>query len=406
MGPLIPMGSVNPDLNLFFAFVIGLGFGYVLEQAGFSSSRKLAGVFYGYDFVVLKVFFTAAVTAMIGLLLFSYLGWIDYSMLYINPTFLWSAIAGGVIMGFGFILGGFCPGTSMVGAVIGKIDAIVFVAGMFIGIFLFGRFFVLFQPIYTGSFLGNIFVFDSLGISRGMFAFILIAVALTAFWITQKIEDNINKVPDSEIQKRPSLVLPTTIALAFGALILLLPSQPRSFPGETSPQKILSQITENKHLITIDEVAYSIVNGKDQPVQLIDVRGAEDFGRFALPGAINIPLENILDRRYVEYLHSAEKRLVFYSNSNTVATEAWLIATRAGIKDISVLNGGLNGFVETIFEEEHTTDSRDLNLIHQAKFREKAKTFFLSGKAKPDEKAPATPVIKLIDVQMPATGGC
>lgn len=107
MGPLIPQGFINPDLNLFFAFVIGLGFGSVLEQAGFSSSRKLAGLFYGYDFIVLRVFFTAAITAMTGLLLFSYLGWIDYSMLYVNPTYFWSAIVGGVIMGLGFIMGGF-----------------------------------------------------------------------------------------------------------------------------------------------------------------------------------------------------------------------------------------------------------------------------------------------------------
>jgi uncharacterized protein len=121
MGPLIPQGFINADLSLFFAFVIGLGFGYVLEQGGFSNSRKLAGVFYGYDFVVLRVFFTAATTAALGLLLFQYLGWIDYDLLYINPTFLWSIIVGGVIMGVGFILGGFCPGTSIVAAVIGKI---------------------------------------------------------------------------------------------------------------------------------------------------------------------------------------------------------------------------------------------------------------------------------------------
>jgi len=151
MGPLIPQGFVNPDLNLFFAFVIGLGFGYVLEQAGFSSSKKLAGVFYGYDFVVLKVFFTAAVTAMIGLLFFNYIGWVDYQLLYINPTFLTAAIVGGAIMGLGFIMGGFCPGTSIVAAVIGKVDAMVFVVGMFIGIFLFGEFYHIFEPIYFGG---------------------------------------------------------------------------------------------------------------------------------------------------------------------------------------------------------------------------------------------------------------
>ena len=57
MAPFIPQGYINPELTLFFALMLGIGFGYILEQAGFSSARKLAGVFYGYDFVVLRVFF-------------------------------------------------------------------------------------------------------------------------------------------------------------------------------------------------------------------------------------------------------------------------------------------------------------------------------------------------------------
>jgi hypothetical protein len=98
-----------------------LGFGFALEQAGFSSSRKLAGMFYGYDTTVLKVFFTAAITAMLGLLFMNYLGMIDMSIVYVNDYFMSSAIIGGVIMGAGFIIGGFCPGTSVCAAAIGKI---------------------------------------------------------------------------------------------------------------------------------------------------------------------------------------------------------------------------------------------------------------------------------------------
>ncbi|NQV14442.1 sulfurtransferase, partial [bacterium] len=88
MGPLVPQEIISADWNLLVAFVIGIGFGFVLEQAGFSSSRKLAGVFYGYDTVVLKVFFTGAITAMLGLLFFSLFGWIDLNLIYVNPTFL------------------------------------------------------------------------------------------------------------------------------------------------------------------------------------------------------------------------------------------------------------------------------------------------------------------------------
>jgi hypothetical protein len=73
----------------------GIAFGWVLESSGFSSSRKLAGVFYGYDAVVLKVFFTAAITAMLGLLFMSLFGWIDLDLAYVNPTYLTSALGGG-----------------------------------------------------------------------------------------------------------------------------------------------------------------------------------------------------------------------------------------------------------------------------------------------------------------------
>ena len=127
MAPLVPYEIITDNTNLLLAFVIGIGFGWVLESSGFSSSRKLAGVFYGYDTVVLKVFFTGALTAMLGLLFMSLFGWIDLNLVYVNPTFLTSAIVGGVIMGIGFIMGGFCPGTSFCAASIGKIDGMLFV---------------------------------------------------------------------------------------------------------------------------------------------------------------------------------------------------------------------------------------------------------------------------------------
>ncbi|MEZ4848849.1 MAG: hypothetical protein R3B93_09585 [Bacteroidia bacterium] len=56
MGPIIPSAGISDEINFLIAFIIGIGFGFALEQAGFSSSRKLAGMFYGYDTTVLKVF--------------------------------------------------------------------------------------------------------------------------------------------------------------------------------------------------------------------------------------------------------------------------------------------------------------------------------------------------------------
>ena len=187
MGPLIPNGVIPGEWSYIIALLIGLAFGYILEASGFSSSRKLAGVFYGYDFVVLKVFFTAAIVSVIGLLYMDYLGYVDISHLYVHPTYLWGAIIGGVIMGVGFVSGGFCPGTSLCAVAIGKIDAMVFVGGILIGIFIFSELYQYFEPLYDGYFYGNITLMDSFDISPYWFVFIFTIIAIISFVVVDLI---------------------------------------------------------------------------------------------------------------------------------------------------------------------------------------------------------------------------
>jgi len=188
MGPLAPYEIISENTNFLLAFFIGIGFGFVLESSGFSSSRKLAGIFYGYDTVVLKVFFTGAITCMLGLLLMSLFGWIDLDLVYVNPTYLTSAIVGGVIMGAGFIMGGFCPGTSFCGAAIGKIDAIVFIGGLFIGVYGFAFTYGLWEKLFMDRYLGEPKVSESLGLSDGLFGLMLILAAIGMFYVAEWAE--------------------------------------------------------------------------------------------------------------------------------------------------------------------------------------------------------------------------
>lgn len=195
MAPLAPYEIISSNTNMLLAFVIGIGFGFVLESSGFSSSRKLAGVFYGYDAVVLKVFFTGAITAAIGLLFFSLFGWVDLSMVYVNPTFMTSAILGGVIMGLGFIMGGFCPGTSFCAASIGKIDAMVFIVGLFLGIFIFAEGYPLWESVFKANFQGYPKLSSIMGLSDGVFTLLMIIAALVMFWVAEWAE---KKFPQPE----------------------------------------------------------------------------------------------------------------------------------------------------------------------------------------------------------------
>lgn len=194
MGPLLPNDLIPMEWNSIFAILIGIVFGFVLESSGFSSSRKLAGLFYGYDFAVLKVFFTAAAVSVIGVYYMDYLGYLDITQLYVHPTYIWGAIIGGVIMGVGFVTGGFCPGTSLCAVAIGKLDAWMYVIGIMVGVFIFSELFPLFEPIYDGYFLGNITLMDSFGWDPYWVIFVFSIIAIVAFYAADWVHKRVKKV--------------------------------------------------------------------------------------------------------------------------------------------------------------------------------------------------------------------
>jgi len=188
MAPISVLNEIPEWLNLAIAFLIGIGFGFALEQAGFSSSRKLAGMFYGYDTTVLKVFFTAAIVALIGSQLFSYFGLLNLNLVYVNPYYVNAALIGSVIMGVGFIMGGFCPGTGISALSIGKLDALIFLIGGLTGAFLFAESYPTIQTLASTNYRGPVRMDEWMGVSPGMFSFLLIIAAILLFWLAEKAE--------------------------------------------------------------------------------------------------------------------------------------------------------------------------------------------------------------------------
>jgi hypothetical protein len=188
MGPISSLISMPEWLDFLIALLIGVGFGFSLEQAGFSSSRKLAGMFYGYDTTVIKVFFTAAIVALIGSQFLSYFGLLNLNMVFVNEFYVNASIVGGVIMGAGFIMAGFCPGTGLCALSIGKIDAMVFFAGGLTGAFLFAETYPFIQNLANGSYKGPVKINEIMGISPGLFIFLMIVAAIVMFWLAEKSE--------------------------------------------------------------------------------------------------------------------------------------------------------------------------------------------------------------------------
>lgn len=163
--------------------MIGFAFGFILESAGFGDSRRLAAQFYWRDLTVLKVMFTAILVAAVLIFWATALGWLDYDDVWVNPTYVWPGILGGLIMGAGFIVGGFCPGTSLVGASTLKLDAIWFVAGTAVGILGFGESVSLFNDFWHSGNLGRLTLQDWLNLPTGVVILGLVSIGVLLFWV-------------------------------------------------------------------------------------------------------------------------------------------------------------------------------------------------------------------------------
>ena len=163
--------------------MIGFAFGFILESAGFGDSRRLAAQFYWRDLTVLKVMFTAILVAAVLIFWSTALGWLDYDDVWVNPTYLWPGILGGLIMGAGFVFGGFCPGTSLVGASTLKLDAIWFVAGTAVGILGFGESVSLFNDFWHSGNLGRLTLQDWLNLPTGVVILGLASIGVLLFWV-------------------------------------------------------------------------------------------------------------------------------------------------------------------------------------------------------------------------------
>jgi len=186
--PFYQFGLFGNDTALLFAVVIGIGFGFFLEQAGFGSSVKLAQQFYLRDLTVFKVMFTAIVTAMLGLFWLSWLGLVDLSLVRVLPTYLVPQLIGGLVFGVGFVMGGYCPGTCCVAAVTGKMDGWIHLAGMFAGIFLFGELLPLIGNWYSSTPMGEITLSQIFNLSHGTMVLLIVLAALAGFYGADKLE--------------------------------------------------------------------------------------------------------------------------------------------------------------------------------------------------------------------------
>ncbi|MGB7093656.1 MAG: YeeE/YedE thiosulfate transporter family protein, partial [Anaerolineales bacterium] len=347
----LPLTELLGKYGAYFIFLlIGIGFGFVLESSGFGNSKKLAAQFYFKDMTVLKVMFGSIVTAMVLIFGASALGLLDYNLVWVNPTYLWPGIIGGLIMGVGFIIGGFCPGTSLVAAATWKLDGIFFVLGVIFGIFIFGETVRSIDLFWNSSYMGRFTIMDWLGLSTGWVVLIIVLMALFMFWGSEQLEKIFG---GKDPRKAPKFRYVGAGALALGALLLIPLGQPTNADKweQVSVEKE-AQLVNREVQISPAELLNTI---HDHPINLImlDVRDESNYNLFHLADSRQVPFDDLAGITPELHLESENTVIVVMSNDETAATQAWRYLVAESIPNVYILEGGINNWLSVFAEEDN-----------------------------------------------------
>lgn len=335
------LGTLASPRAFLAAFVIGLLFGLALERAGFGSSRRLAAVFYFKDMAVVKVMFTAVITAMLGLCYCTSLGIISVQAIYLMPTVYGAQIVGGLLFGIGFVMSGWCPGTAAVGLGSGKLDAFVFLIGTIVGSILFNELFALVKPLYELGNQGVLSVYDSLHVSQPLFALLFTLVAIGAFWGSEAVERKItghSAYLGSRFLKVFSCCL-LIVAVGLFAVAIV----PEAVQNQANAeQSLLAQVAQAEDHLEPETLAERLMNA-DASLLVVDIRSAAEFQKFHIKGARHIELSD-LTSELAPYQNRGT--IVLYSNGMTHPAQARDALARLGYRNVYLLTDGLAGFVE------------------------------------------------------------
>jgi hypothetical protein len=173
---------------LLTGFLIGCAFGAILYLGGATSYQKILGTLLLKDMSIIKLMLTAIGVGSLGIYLLDLGGLANMS---IKPTYLWGVIAGGAIFGIGWAVSGYCPGTCLVGASEGKLDALFTLLGALFGAFVFAMAFpVLDVWLLQNANFGKITLEEVIGVS-GIYlaiAFSMMLLFLAFFVLKDRYE--------------------------------------------------------------------------------------------------------------------------------------------------------------------------------------------------------------------------
>ena len=123
-------------MDIILAIIIGSFFGFALQRVGATNPQNIINMLRLKDLHLMKAIFFAIGVSSALLFLLMTAGIIDSGHLSVKSSYM-GVIVGGVLLGLGFAIAGYCPGTSLSALADGRKDALFFSVGGLLGAFLY-----------------------------------------------------------------------------------------------------------------------------------------------------------------------------------------------------------------------------------------------------------------------------
>jgi len=191
------------------------------------------------------------------------------------------------------------------------------------------------------------------------------------------------------------------IALAVGTLVIKKSKEPK----QIEPQQLLFELIQPTRYVSTDDVAKGIIKN-DPSLELIDVRSVAEFEKFSLTRSINIPLDSLLNKDNLGNFGVPGTKVIFVSNDDIAADQAWVIAKRLSYNNTYVMKGGINQWMETIIEPKQPLETDPSSAFETYAFRKGAQIYFTGTKAEVAETQKVKVEVQRKKKSSSASGGC
>ena len=123
-------------MTIILAILLGVFFGFALQRVGATNPQNIINMLRLKDLHLMKAIFFAIGISSALLFILMNIGIIDAGHLSVKSSYI-GVIVGGALLGLGFAVAGYCPGTGLTALADGRKDALFFMGGGFLGAMIY-----------------------------------------------------------------------------------------------------------------------------------------------------------------------------------------------------------------------------------------------------------------------------